>query len=480
MLGSSRGWRPARCEEPPSSKQSFSANDEKEKVNQKSDAKPQVLTEHEMNVWDKRRKRWDRLRAFVNDRASLYLDLPTPMLYRAEKRDREGGDLEKVRKRAVEHAFSKKRFPNLSEDELEQRREKWAELLRGFAKHGKCSGGNKMTVLETGNVAFVEMLSHIECASERVWLESYIWDDTHLAELFVEAVVAARKRGCDVLVLVDAIGGSDMPEKHKSAMRDAGIDLGIFNPILFGAIGPPVFRDHRKILLCDDTVFVGGMNVTADEADPPVGNGRFYDIHAKVRGPVVADIVDVMRDSLEESGLGHMPREPIKPPEPISGGVYMQVLESNIRKNKCSLQSVLRRVLGSADDMICLTSAYFIPPGFLQRALFDSAKNGAQVRMLLSGESDFWPFPGDLASQTWLLQRFINRDNFEVFLHTKQHMHAKTLAVDGVFSNVGSFNFDRYSARRNLEISVSVFDPETASTLEQIQVAKTEDSHKAC
>jgi cardiolipin synthase len=58
--------------------------------------------------------------------------------------------------------------------------------------------------------------------------------------------------------------------------------------------------------------------------------------------------------------------------------------------------------------------------------------------------------------------------NVQVSLYSKEHMHAKYTCVDGVYSVFGSFNFDRWSARRNLEVAVGVFDRGVGARVEEI------------
>eukprot|EP00004_Rigifila_ramosa_P027086 TRINITY_DN866_c0_g1_i4.p2 TRINITY_DN866_c0_g1~~TRINITY_DN866_c0_g1_i4.p2 ORF type:complete len:122 (-),score=30.65 TRINITY_DN866_c0_g1_i4:23-388(-) len=46
-------------------------------------------------------------------------------------------------------------------------------------------------------------------------------------------------------------------------------------------------------------------------------------------------------------------------------------------------------------------------------------------------------------------------------------LHAKTMTVDGIFSSVGSWNLDRISWNHNLEVSVTMLDPQIAKTIEE-------------
>jgi len=45
-------------------------------------------------------------------------------------------------------------------------------------------------------------------------------------------------------------------------------------------------------------------------------------------------------------------------------------------------------------------------------------------------------------------------------------LHAKIFTVDGLYSSIGSFNFDLWSGRGNLETNIGVFDPDTTSVLD--------------
>ena len=45
-------------------------------------------------------------------------------------------------------------------------------------------------------------------------------------------------------------------------------------------------------------------------------------------------------------------------------------------------------------------------------------------------------------------------------------LHSKTVTIDGVYTSIGSFNFDRLSSFSNLEVNLSIFDPRVAQTIE--------------
>ncbi len=119
----------------------------------------------------------------------------------------------------------------------------------------------------------------------------------------------------------------------------------------------------------------------------------------------------------------------------------------------------------------------------MTQAILQACKNGAQVKVLMAGEGF-----SDVAVVHWACQHIyelmikhgvqvfelqekvtflaaIVPTNWSVVLFL-QVLHAKTITVDGVFTSIGSFNFDHFSSSQNLELAVTVLDPGIASQME--------------
>jgi phosphatidylserine/phosphatidylglycerophosphate/cardiolipin synthase-like enzyme len=47
-----------------------------------------------------------------------------------------------------------------------------------------------------------------------------------------------------------------------------------------------------------------------------------------------------------------------------------------------------------------------------------------------------------------------------------QHLHAKSMIVDGAVAVIGSYNADSRSERADLEVAVAIYDPAAAATLD--------------
>ena len=352
------------------------------------------------------------------------------------------------------------------------------------------SNGNSVSILEAGTETIESMISAIDNAVTRVWLETYIFDGSDVAERVTHALLRAKKeRGCDVVVIMDYIGSLDY--KWRAELEAAGIPVVLFNPFPWShwtvgngvpkSVGPVPFRDHRKILIADNVGFCGSMNIQGETVPKPgEEHPGFYDLNARIEGPAVGHLGNVFIDSLEESKMGVV-RLPFKTPCVAAGSSYVQVLQSNVRKQRRAIQKCLAKQIREAEHEVRIASSYFMPPGFLKRALLGLGKKEGRVcSIVVSGTTDFFPVPGDLMAQTHALSRFINKPNTHISLYSDSHMHGKFTSVDKLFVQIGSYNFDRFSARRNLESAIGVFDSDVVAQVNRIHDKLVQQSHPAC
>jgi cardiolipin synthase len=232
-------------------------------------------------------------------------------------------------------------------------------------------------------------------------------------------------------------------------------------------------RNHKKIIVVDDRVaYCGGMNIADDYAGLRLGTGLFRDTQLRVRGPGVRDLAALvlrsMRDVAGEApGIGAAP-------EPLADGSFAQVLASDVRRDVRAIQKALRYTVLRAGERCYLSSPYFVPQARLMRALRKAARRGVDVRVLTAGRSDV---PLVTLASRHLYGRLI-RAGVRIWEMQGQTLHAKTVSIDGVYGGVGSFNLDRWSARRNLEVGVGFLDRPVAGELERSFLADLEGSEE--
>jgi len=306
----------------------------------------------------------------------------------------------------------------------------------------------------SGHLFLQAQVDAIEAAATHVRLETYIFSDSHAGRLFRDVLAAAARRGVQVEVLLDGFGSSGLPEGFFAPLLAAGGRQKYFNQ---PRLGRWALRDHRKILLIDDTTaFVGGCNI-ADEYDGDgVGHG-WRDGGVAVTGTVLV--------ALRAEFLEQWQRADRKQWELVRGGVARQggsrsdVLALLMKPGvgPSPLRTALREDLKHAKNIV-LTSAYFLPSRRLRAQIRHARRRGAQVRVLLAGKSDVALMA--LASQS--LYRGLLRAGVEVYEYQPQVLHAKTMVLDDIVY-VGSSNLDPRSLRINFEVMLRIKSTALAS-----------------
>ena len=351
---------------------------------------------------------------------------------------------------------------------------KWQRVAPALLRYGATSIGNRVEVFCDGDDAFEHLWRDIDAAQTRVVIEVYTFDDDRVGRRTLDALLAAARRGCETLLIVDAVGSHPLPHSAVQPLIDAGVRFHRFNPLRpSSGIRPLLRRDHRKITVIDDHVaWCGGMNISEDYAGHRHGLRRFRDCVLRVQGPAAVDLLKVTASSLAMM-------KGVDPPMPITGkseggpeGTLVQVLSSAGARGRRTIQRALRLTISHAVDRCFITTPYFVPPFRLRRAITRAAARGVDVRVLTAGISDV-PIV-HLASQHIYGQ--LLRRGVRIYELQEGVIHAKTLTVDGVYSTVGSFNLDHWSDKRNLEVNVAVLDEELASTIQDHFAAFLEDS----
>ncbi len=352
----------------------------------------------------------------------------------------------------------------------------WQKTAAHLKRLGSASTGNELTPFLEGDGAYTAMLSAIDHATRRVWMETYIFAPDDLGQRVLAALTAAAARGVEVKLLVDAVGSSALQPMHTHALREAGGTVVVFNDGVWSRLWPwqsreraPralrnlvsfAVRDHRKILIVDDEHgFCGGMNVSCDYAGPLLGNGLFRDTHVLIGGPAVADLAAVFARSFQHATAQVLPR--LEPPAARPSGCHVQILGSDRFSRRRRIQRALHTAVTHARSSICLTTPYFVPPPQLLTALRRAARRGVDVRVLTAGVSDVRIAQ---AAARHLYASLLN-SGVRIYELQQQTLHAKTATVDDVYAHIGSFNLDRWSYDRNLEVVAMTLNHDMAHAL---------------
>lgn len=304
---------------------------------------------------------------------------------------------------------------------------------------------------KNGIEVYPAMLGAIDGARSSVALEMYIFSDDGVGREFRSRLEAASRRGIDVMVLVDAFGSLSLADSFWDGLRQAGGQVRWFRPLRRGRLP---FRDHRKLLLVDDSVaFIGGLNIGDEYLHGKDGEGPWRDNALEIAG---GEVPRLRRSFIRMWNRAESPlrfrfrllRKDHRTYLTGAGGYdSVRFLESGPEDPMQPVRRVFRRVIGRANRGIDLAMGYFFPPGRVLRALKRAVRRGVRVRLM-------FPAKSDIAIARWAARGLYGRllrAGMEIWEYQPSMLHAKLAIIDDTVI-AGSANLDIRSGKINYEL----------------------------
>lgn len=320
--------------------------------------------------------------------------------------------------------------------------------------------GTNWTWLRNGNEAFPVMLEAIDGAQKCVCLETYIFTDSPLGVSFLGALMRATQRGVQVRVLVDALGSVELPDSFWSPLRDVGGQAKFFNPIALKRIG---IRNHRKLLVCDDTAFIGGFNIAPEYEGDGVTRG-WCDLGMRLEGPLVTQLAASFDAMFKLADFRHKRFVRLRRAVLRQGATSSteRLLLSRPGLGRNPLRRALRADLREARNVQVMVP-YFLAPQRIPRQLRSASRFGGLVKLILPGKSDV--VISQLAAHSQY--RRLLKAGVEIHEYQPQILHAKLFVInDAVY--VGSANLDPRSLSINYELMIRFENSQMAAEARQI------------
>ena len=326
--------------------------------------------------------------------------------------------------------------------------------------------GNAFEIFQDGDEAYPQMLAAIDGAQKSIGMSSYIMRDDETGRRFIAALKAAHGRGVAVKVIVDGIGGGWIRSAAYHHLVREGVPAGRFMHSPLPWRMPFLnLRTHKKILVVDGIFgFTGGMNIADENVMALKPKHPVQDTHFRVRGPVVAQLVDafvsdwsfVMDEDLD--GDAWFPQ--LEP----AGSATARVITSGPDEDIEKVEFAILQAVACARTSINLMTPYFLPDERLITALSLASLRGVSVDILLPSKSDHpmvdFATPANIGP--------LLNDGARIWTCPPPFRHSKTMVVDSEWCLIGSTNWDMRSFRLNFELCMEVYDRDLASRLEAL------------
>ncbi len=326
---------------------------------------------------------------------------------------------------------------------------------------------NKIEVFTNGDQFYEAELQAIRQAKKNIDIEAYIFQEGEIARQFVEALTERARAGVKVKFVIDALGSMGTKDAYFDDLKGAGGKFAWYHPVRWYNIPHYNNRTHRELMVIDGAVgFIGGAGIAdhwykQTKKDQP----RWRDTMVRVEGDAVPNLQATFAENwLEANG------------ELISGPDYFPIIHRDRAQTAMIVNSMpsaggstrarvlMQTLIASAHQSILITTPYFLPDQSMKEEIMRARKRGVDVKIITPGKKSDHMVTRSSSERSFgpLLQAGVR-----IFEYLPAMIHAKILIVDGVWSVVGSTNFDNRSFGLNDEVNMAVFDESLANRLEQ-------------
>lgn len=242
------------------------------------------------------------------------------------------------------------------------------------------------------------------------------------------------------------------------------MQLAHYHPITFAKIRRFNNRTHRKLLIIDaETGFIFGHGIKDNWCGSAQDEHHWRDTGVRLRGPVVRALQTIfVKDWIGTGAKPPMERHCFRECSPDKGAVTAHVVESSSRGELSSVAFLYELAIACAEREIIIQNPYFAPHKHVIKLLAAAIERGVQVQLMVPGKETDSPLLRHASHHLYslLLQAGVKLYEFEPAL-----AHQKIVIVDGIWSHIGSTNFDSRSLALNAEIGVGLLDHELAQQL---------------
>ncbi len=315
--------------------------------------------------------------------------------------------------------------------------------------------GNRAQALLNGDRIFPAMLGAIRAAQRSITLETYIYFSGATGDEFSEALRERAAKGVQVHVLLDWIGG-ELDDALLEKMRASGVEIQRYNAPVWHNLARFNNRTHRKLLVVDGRIgFIGGVGLADKWSGHAQGPEHWRDTHFQVEGPVVGQMQSAFLDNWLAATGEVLRGEAYFPPLEALGDLRAQAFSAAPGGGSKTMQLLYLMSITAAQRSIDLSASYFVPDEVAKQSLVEAAQRGVRVRIIVPGPHMDMAVVRHASRANWgpLLEAGV-----EIHEYQPTMFHCKVIVVDGLWTSVGSTNFDSRSFSVNDETNLNVYD----------------------
>lgn len=330
--------------------------------------------------------------------------------------------------------------------------------------------GNNVQVLLNGNGTYPPVWRDIASAQHTLTVQMYYSQPGAVADTMAKYLEERARAHVRVLLLLDAFGSQPLKKDWVAGLKKAGVEFAWLRPLKWYTLHKAAQRSHVRVIVVDGKIgYTGGFGL----ADYWLGDGhheeQWRETNVRFEGPAVAALQAAFAAGWAEATGELLTGDLFFPPMSLASGgtVNAGLMHSIPTIGSTPAERFLALSIVGSRKTLYISNSYFVPNDDFCNLLIKAVKRGVDVRVLtVSSKTD--------VKTTWYAGRALYEkllgQGVRIYEYQPTMMHAKTLVVDGVFSAIGSMNFDNRSLAFNNESQLLTLDPVVGHSMDSIFV----------
>lgn len=335
------------------------------------------------------------------------------------------------------------------------------------------TSGNRVEVALNGDGTFPRLWEDLRSARRLITIQSYYGMQGKVADTLRQILVERATQGVRVFVLYDAFGTENVTEDDRNTLQRAGVLIVPFRPLTLTNLYLVQSRSHIRGVVIDGRIgWTGGFGIDDKWLGDGHTNGAWRETNVRFEGPAVRQLQAAFAAAwTEATGVLISGRVEV---ERFGDGVATAgLLHASPTLGSTAAERFVAMSIAGAQKSLFVTNAYFAPDEHFTELLIDAARRGVDVRLLLAG-----PRTDVRTARTAGRSRYeqLLAAGVRIWEWQPTTLHSKTFVVDGLWSSIGTMNFDNRSLMLNEEVTLVVLDKDFGQQMDSIFTADLEHS----
>jgi cardiolipin synthase len=328
--------------------------------------------------------------------------------------------------------------------------------------------GNKVQILLDGNGTYPQLWKDLASAQRSITVQMYYSQPGAVADTMAKYLIDRAQHKVRVLLLLDAFGSQPLKREWVRRLRAAGVELVWLRPLRWYSLQKAAQRSHVRVVVVDGRIgYTGGFGL----ADYWLGDGHHEDqwreTNVRFEGATVAELQAAFAGGWAEATGELLTGDMFFPNSSFAGAgqVNAGLMHTIPSTGSTPAERFLALSIAGARKTLYISNSYFVPGENFMQLLIAAARRGVDVRVLtVSKKTD--------VKTTWYAGRTyyepLLESGVKIYEYQPTMMHAKSMVVDGLWSDIGSMNFDNRSLSFNDESLLVALDRGVGAQMDSI------------